>query len=204
MKYSELGPPPSISTANAPAAVAVAMPTSFVKPTIGVPVPVADEQVPPEQTIPTQEELAAPVAETGAGEGAATAIEPDLELARIEEDAPLEPRLLFLDEPSKSLDPVTAERVRIFLLDYAHAHDMTVLLTTHNMEEAEEICDHIGFINGGLLQFVGTPREFRHSVTVQETGDYLVGLRAANRFMSATRSSATCSDSAVSSKWKSP
>jgi ABC-2 type transport system ATP-binding protein len=79
------------------------------------------------------------------------------------------PSLLFLDEPSKSLDPVTAERVRTFLLEYAQEHDMTVLLTTHNMDEAEAVCDRLAFINQGRLQFVGTPLQFRHSVTVQET-----------------------------------
>jgi ABC-2 type transport system ATP-binding protein len=79
------------------------------------------------------------------------------------------PRLIFLDEPSKSLDPVTAERVRAFLLDYAQAHDMTILLTTHNMDEAEEVCDRLAFINQGRLQFVGTPLQFRRSVTLQET-----------------------------------
>jgi ABC-2 type transport system ATP-binding protein len=79
------------------------------------------------------------------------------------------PRLIFLDEPSKSLDPVTAERVRTFLLDYAQAHEMTILLTTHNMDEAEQVCDRLAFINQGRLQFVGTPLQFRHSVTVQET-----------------------------------
>jgi ABC-2 type transport system ATP-binding protein len=79
------------------------------------------------------------------------------------------PRLIFLDEPSKSLDPVTAERVRTFLLEYAQEHEMTVLLTTHNMDEAEAVCDRLAFINQGRLQFVGTPLQFRHSVTVQET-----------------------------------
>jgi ABC-2 type transport system ATP-binding protein len=79
------------------------------------------------------------------------------------------PRLVFLDEPSKSLDPVTAEQVRRFILDYAHVHGMTVLLTTHNMDEAEAVCDRLAFINQGQLQFVGTPRQFRRSVTIQET-----------------------------------
>jgi ABC-2 type transport system ATP-binding protein len=79
------------------------------------------------------------------------------------------PSLLFLDEPSKSLDPVTAERVRSFLLEYAQAHEMTVLLTTHNMDEAEAVCDRLAFINQGRLQFVGTPLQFRRTVTVQET-----------------------------------
>jgi ABC-2 type transport system ATP-binding protein len=78
------------------------------------------------------------------------------------------PRVVFMDEPSKSLDPLTAERVRTFLADYAHRHEMTILLTTHNMDEAEGICDRLGFINQGRLQFVGTPREFRRSVIVQE------------------------------------
>jgi ABC-2 type transport system ATP-binding protein len=59
--------------------------------------------------------------------------------------------------------------VRTFLLEYAQAHDMTVLLTTHNMDEAEAVCDRLAFINQGKLQFVGTPLQFRRSVTVQET-----------------------------------
>jgi ABC-2 type transport system ATP-binding protein len=78
------------------------------------------------------------------------------------------PQVAFMDEPSKSLDPLTAERVRTFLTDYAHRHGMTILLTTHNMDEAEGMCDRLGFINQGRLQFVGTPREFRRSVSVQE------------------------------------
>ena len=80
-----------------------------------------------------------------------------------------QPRIVFLDEPSKSLDPVTAERVRTFLVQYARKHGMTILLTTHNMNEAEDVCDRLGFINKGKMEFVGTPREFRRSVTVQET-----------------------------------
>jgi ABC-2 type transport system ATP-binding protein len=54
------------------------------------------------------------------------------------------------------------------LVDYARAHGVTILLTTHNMHEAEEICDRLAFINQGRLQFVGTPLQFRRSVTVQE------------------------------------
>jgi ABC-2 type transport system ATP-binding protein len=79
------------------------------------------------------------------------------------------PQIVFLDEPSKSLDPVTADRVRAFLVDYARAQGVTILLTTHNMQEAEEICDRLAFINKGHLQFVGTPLQFRRSVTVQES-----------------------------------
>ena len=78
------------------------------------------------------------------------------------------PQIVFLDEPSKSLDPVTADHIRAFLVDFARAQDVTILLTTHNMQEAEEICDRLAFINKGRLQFVGTPLQFRRSVTVQE------------------------------------
>lgn len=78
------------------------------------------------------------------------------------------PRIVFMDEPSKSLDPVTADRVKDFVLGHAREHGMTILLTTHNMREAEEFCSRLAFINRGRLRFVGTPGEFRHAVTVQE------------------------------------
>jgi ABC-2 type transport system ATP-binding protein len=79
------------------------------------------------------------------------------------------PQIVFMDEPSKSLDPVTAERARGYLVNYARQHGMTILLTTHNMDEAEDICDRLAFIDQGRIRFVGTPRAFRRSVTVQET-----------------------------------
>jgi len=78
------------------------------------------------------------------------------------------PSVVFMDEPSKSLDPVSADRVRECVLNYAREHAMTVLLTTHNMREAEEFCGRIGFINRGRLRFVGTPSEFKRAVTVQQ------------------------------------
>ncbi|MCS7113697.1 MAG: ABC transporter ATP-binding protein [Candidatus Bathyarchaeota archaeon] len=78
------------------------------------------------------------------------------------------PEVCFLDEPSKSLDPVTARRVRRFLKDYAKENDITICLTTHNMLEVEEVCDRIAFINRGRLIFVGTPLEFKRRATVME------------------------------------
>jgi len=78
------------------------------------------------------------------------------------------PEVCFLDEPSKSLDPLTARRVRSFLKAYAKEHGITVCLTTHNMKEVEEFCDRIAFINHGQLRFIGTPAEFKHRVTVKE------------------------------------
>ncbi len=69
MKYSDLGPPPSITNANAPPPVSVNAPVA--KPTVGAPVPVPDAEASPEQTLATQTEMsqiAAPIGE-GTGEG---------------------------------------------------------------------------------------------------------------------------------------
>ncbi len=80
MKYTDLGPPPSITqTAAAPS---VAMASTAVKPSIGIPVPVPDAEVNPEQTFATQQELsqaASPVSE-GTGTGGGVAIQPDLNI----------------------------------------------------------------------------------------------------------------------------
>jgi len=100
LKYSELGPPPSISSASAPAAIAVALPTAPVQPKVGVPVPVPDEEANPEQTIPTQEELAAPVADTGDAAGTGTVIEPDLDVGSIAVEAPPPDFVPFEKEPT--------------------------------------------------------------------------------------------------------
>jgi protein TonB len=85
MKYSDLGPPPSIATANTPPPISVSAPTA--KPTVGAPVPVPDAEVSAEQVFATQTEMSqtvAPIVE-GAGEGGALEIEQDI---RIDEDAP--------------------------------------------------------------------------------------------------------------------
>lgn len=85
MKYSDLGPPPSITSTNAPPPIAVSAPTA--KPTVGSPVPVPDAEVSAEQTIASQTEMSstvAPVAE-GAGEGGPVEVQQDIQ---IEDDAP--------------------------------------------------------------------------------------------------------------------
>ncbi len=85
MKYSDLGPPPSITSANTPPPIAVSAPTA--KPTVGAPVPVPDAEVSAEQTMATQTEMSqtvAPIVE-GAGTDGPVEIEQDI---RIDEDAP--------------------------------------------------------------------------------------------------------------------
>lgn len=60
------------------------------------------------------------------------------------------PRMLFLDEPCSGLDPVSSRIIRDYLLELK-TQGMTILLTSHDMEEVDELCDLIGFINHGRL-----------------------------------------------------
>ncbi|MEU7982340.1 ABC transporter ATP-binding protein [Micromonospora sp. NPDC049081] len=71
------------------------------------------------------------------------------------------PRVLFLDEPSIGVDPVAARELRQTVADLA-ATGTTVLLTTHYMAEADELCGRIAVIAGGRIQALGTPAELRH------------------------------------------
>ncbi len=104
LKYSDLGPPPSLTQQAAPA-VAVSGPV--VRPSVGVPVPVPDAEVSPEQTIATQTELsqqAAPAIEIGEGAGGVAQIEQDL---KIDEDVPPPDFVPYEKEPTvvKRVEP---------------------------------------------------------------------------------------------------
>lgn len=70
-----------------------------------------------------------------------------------------QPQLLLLDEPTASLDPDVADRVRSFLLDVVKAEGTTVFLTSHNMLEVEKVCSRVLFLNEGRIQAEGTPKE---------------------------------------------
>jgi ABC-2 type transport system ATP-binding protein len=70
------------------------------------------------------------------------------------------PEVLFLDEPSIGIDPVAARELRQTVAGLA-ATGTTVLLTTHYMAEADELCDRIAVIADGRIQALGTPAELR-------------------------------------------
>ncbi len=72
------------------------------------------------------------------------------------------PRLLFLDEPTRSLDPTATLRLHEFIeRDLLAAEGMTILLTTHRLDEAARLSQQIGIMHGGRLQAEGTPEELR-------------------------------------------
>ena len=68
------------------------------------------------------------------------------------------PRVLFLDEPTSGLDPSTALSIHRLLIELKN-EGMSVFLTTHNMEEATKLCDHVALLNDGQIVEYGTPRE---------------------------------------------
>jgi ABC-2 type transport system ATP-binding protein len=69
------------------------------------------------------------------------------------------PRLLVLDEPTASLDPDVSYRVRQGLLDEADTAGTALLVTSHNMVEAERLCQRVVFISGGRVVADGAPDE---------------------------------------------
>lgn len=69
-----------------------------------------------------------------------------------------EPELLLLDEPTASLDPDSADRIRTYLKNYQRRTSATVLLASHNMPEVERICDDVIMLRSGRVVDQGTPR----------------------------------------------
>ena len=99
-----------------------------------------------------------------------------------------EPELVVLDEPFSGLDPVNVELVRETILDLK-ASGRTVILSTHIMEQAEQICDEIALINRGRVVIEGTTDTIRgghgDTVTLEYSGDSaalrdLPGIRRVN------------------------
>ncbi|MFC3927190.1 ABC transporter ATP-binding protein [Streptococcus caprae] len=78
-----------------------------------------------------------------------------------------DPEIIFLDEPSIGLDPVGALELRKLIKELA-AKGKTILLTTHYMAEAEELCDRIAILNKGKLLTCGTLTELANFVTDSE------------------------------------
>jgi len=70
------------------------------------------------------------------------------------------PELLFLDEPTAGLDPVTARRIRKVIRD-ARDGGATIFLTTHDMTTADELCDRVAFLVDGRITAIDRPRELR-------------------------------------------
>jgi len=75
------------------------------------------------------------------------------------------PILLLLDEPTTGLDPRSKREVQAFVQEIREAHDATVLLTTHDMNEADQLCDRIAIIDSGKIVALDTPAGLKAMVS---------------------------------------
>lgn len=70
------------------------------------------------------------------------------------------PQMLFLDEPTTGLDPVSARQIKNIILEKKKA-GTTIFLTTHNMTDADELCDRVGFMVDGSLALIENPKNLK-------------------------------------------
>ena len=74
------------------------------------------------------------------------------------------PTVLLLDEPTTGLDPRSKLDVQTFIEEVRDTHDATIVLTTHDLVEAERLCDRMALIDDGRLMAEGTPAELKAMV----------------------------------------
>ena len=92
------------------------------------------------------------------------------------------PKVLFLDEPTVGLDPQTRDHIWKYIRDLKQAHDITVVLTTHYMDEADRLSDRIAIMDHGKIVILDTPQKLKGTlegdvVVVRTNGvDVLSGL----------------------------
>jgi ABC-2 type transport system ATP-binding protein len=81
------------------------------------------------------------------------------------------PRLLVLDEPTVGLDPIARTDVWEYITNLRSSADMTVLMTTHHMDEADTYCDRIALMHQGRIRAEGTPAELKAALGAEVTLD---------------------------------
>jgi ABC-2 type transport system ATP-binding protein len=74
------------------------------------------------------------------------------------------PELLFLDEPTSGLDPVATRQVHDMITHLSHDEERTVFLCTHNLDEAQKLCDRVAVLEHGKLVALGTPEELASKI----------------------------------------
>src|ERR1700722_15831761 len=79
------------------------------------------------------------------------------------------PTVLFLDEPTTGLDPVSRTNVWEMIRNLRHKSELTILLTTHYMDEADKLCERIAIVDHGKLAALDTPTRLKDSVPGNDT-----------------------------------
>ncbi|MEW6265342.1 MAG: ABC transporter ATP-binding protein [Thermodesulfobacteriota bacterium] len=80
-----------------------------------------------------------------------------------------DPELLLLDEPTVGLDPDVARRIRESIKDLHREKGVTILMTTHNMKEAEALCEQVTFISEGTIRASGRPHDLKRQLHLGDT-----------------------------------
>ncbi|HIE39464.1 MAG TPA: ABC transporter ATP-binding protein [Anaerolineales bacterium] len=96
-----------------------------------------------------------------------------------------QPILLLLDEPTTGLDPRSKREVQTFVVELRNVHDATILLTTHDMQEADALCDRVAVLDEGRIVALDTPTGLKarvarangHEVTLEDVFMELTGKR---------------------------
>jgi len=81
------------------------------------------------------------------------------------------PKILVMDEPTVGLDPLARHAVWDDIRTLRETRGMTILITTHDMEEADELCDRIALMNHGRIEVIGAPAELKRQVGPEATLD---------------------------------
>jgi len=79
------------------------------------------------------------------------------------------PKILFLDEPTTGLDPVSRTNVWQMIRKLRERSELTILITTHYMEEADKLCDRIAIVDHGKLAALDTPTRLKDSISAIDT-----------------------------------
>ncbi|MCL4429793.1 MAG: ATP-binding cassette domain-containing protein [Chloroflexi bacterium] len=90
-----------------------------------------------------------------------------------------DPQIAFLDEPTVAMDPQSRHAVWDFIKEQK-TKGKTIILTTHYMEEAEELCDRVGIIDHGKLIALGTPKELVAKNSVKNLEEVFIELTGRN------------------------
>ncbi len=91
-----------------------------------------------------------------------------------------DPEVLFMDEPTKSLDPISAQKLRAFIKErLMEEQRKTVFLSTHYLEEAEQLCDRIAIIDKARIRACGTLNELRKIIRKDE--NYILEIKGLSK-----------------------
>jgi ABC-2 type transport system ATP-binding protein len=88
-----------------------------------------------------------------------------------------DPKILFLDEPTIGLDPDVSLKTREIILDILRQRKMTVLLTSHNMDEVESMCERVAFIQKGRIIKLAAVDELKRLHHTDDLEKYLSNWR---------------------------